>query len=87
MKKHLFILAATLVCVATACNQDVISPEDQEKEYSNIVTYIQATEESATKASIDGSTAAFSWNTGDQIAVYAGLSGAFLSGLDIGDDI
>lgn len=72
MKKHLFILAAALVCVATACNQDVISPEDQEKEYSNVVTYIQATEESATKASIDGSTAAFSWNTGDQIAVYAG---------------
>ena len=69
------ILVALLAVLTAACSQDIISPEEQDPagaDGTNIVTYIQATEESAaSKASIDGASGAFSWNTGDRIAVYA----------------
>lgn len=65
----MMILAAGLVCLA-ACQNGVLSPEEEEN--AATITYIRANEESsaATKASIDNSTAAFTWNTNDRVAVY-----------------
>jgi len=65
------ILAVGLVGL-TACQEGVLSLDELEND--NNVTYILANEESSanTKASISGSDASFTWNTKDQIAVYAG---------------
>ena len=71
MKKLYFILAAALACFATACTETEQTIVSEEPETSQI-TYIQANaNENDTKASIDGSTGAFTWNTGDQIAVFS----------------
>lgn len=73
MKKYYVILAALLL--AAACTQNgliVDDPAENEVPAAGLVTYIQAFGEQNTKASIDGSTGDFTWNTSDQIAVYAG---------------
>lgn len=71
MKKYYSILAVALVCFAAACSENELTIVSEEPETPN-VTYIQASaNEDATKSSIDGSTGAFTWNTGDQIAVFA----------------
>ena len=73
MKKYYVILAAFLL--AAACTQNgliVDDPAENEVPAAGLVTYIQAFGEQNTKASIDGSTGDFTWNTSDQIAVYAG---------------
>ena len=64
------ILAAGFVCLAS-CQKE--ANFNEELENTNTITYIQACEESsaATKASIDGTDASFTWNTSDRIAVYA----------------
>lgn len=68
-KTYLMILAAGLVCLA-ACQKEDFSIDDME---NAAITYIRANEESSTttKASIDNTTAAFTWNTNDRVAVYA----------------
>lgn len=78
MKKYLFISVA-LLAVAAACTPKESLPEDpnpqapdtQIEEPASVI-YIQARGEEQTKASVAGDTGAFSWNTGDKIAVYAG---------------
>lgn len=67
-KTYMMILVAGLVCLA-ACQKEDLSIDELK---NNAITYIRANEESsaATKASIDNTTAAFTWNTNDQIAVY-----------------
>lgn len=66
MKKYIF--GTALMCLMVACN----TLENPIPETSDAVVYIKAdSEEDITKGSVDGSTAAFKWNTGDRIAVYA----------------
>jgi hypothetical protein len=72
MKKYdLLIIAAAAICTLAACSkaieQDLSTDEPQVTEW----TYISAQGSDATKASIDGTTAAFTWNTGDKIAVWS----------------
>ena len=73
MKKY-FAFSAALLLLAVACTQKedvqpVDEPQNQVSE-APVVVYIQANGEEDTKASIDGTTGAFKWNTGDRIAVY-----------------
>ena len=70
-KTYLLLIAAGLMSLA-ACNKSI---EETVVEDDTVVsyTYIGATaKEDGTKGSIDGSTGDFTWNTGDQIAVWAG---------------
>lgn len=79
MRKTYYLLVAALVFMAAACNksesinvnESPTSP-DPEEELPVKVTYIKAEGGESTKASINDSDATFTWNTGDQIAVYAG---------------
>ena len=71
MNKNSFFFAAAVVCLAVACNKNEVREVVQD-EAPVVVTYIRAEGGESTKASVDGSTAAFTWNTGDKIAVYAG---------------
>lgn len=68
MKKYSLLFVAVLACLIAACN--VV--ENSETELSDGIIYILANgNEEATKGSVDGATAAFTWNAGDKIAVYA----------------
>ena len=74
MKKYYYILALATACLA-ACSSDdeVLNNEIVNNEpVQPVVTYISAdvNENATTRGSVDGSTAAFTWNTGDKIAVY-----------------
>lgn len=70
--KKTWIIAAAVVCLAAACNKIEEQNDTNAPEVATI-TYIKADgNESETKGSVDGSTAAFTWNTGDKIAVWAG---------------
>ena len=71
-KNYVLIFAAGLVLLATACNKNEVDGQSATQEKEAVVTYIKATaKEDDTKASIDNSTGDFTWNTGDQIAVWA----------------
>lgn len=68
MKKLLF--TALAVCIIAACGK--IDTEDPAEITTPAVTYIKADgNEDATKGSVSGTDASFSWNTGDRIAVWA----------------
>lgn len=72
MKKYLIISAALLL--AASCTQKGLNIEEPTVEIvpTDIpVTYILASGENSTKASLDGTSGAFTWNTGDKVAVYA----------------
>lgn len=70
MKKYYLIFAAALACLAAACNDNIL-PEELEESETDMVTYITAcVNDFDTKSSIDGTTGNFTWNTGDQIALY-----------------
>ena len=78
MKKYLFIIAAAATCMLVACSKEkeLRAPEttNVEEEFVHLPgwTYISATgNETATAASINGTSGAFTWNTGDQIALFA----------------
>ena len=70
MRKYCFFIAVAASGISVACNKGIEQSETQEPEVLK-VTYINAKGGENSKASIDGTTAAFTWNTGDQIAVYA----------------
>ena len=77
MKKIYFILAAALACFATACTQNELTIDPEEPDTPK-VTYLQASvDEVGTKSSINGTTGAFTWSTGDKIAVYYGVGGEY----------
>lgn len=69
MKKLSILMAASLVVMAAACNKN----EQQAKtsDAFDKITYIRAEGGETSKASINGTDASFTWNTDDQIAVYA----------------
>ena len=86
-------MAAALVIIAAACSKsEVVNETEPEPETEaeaavpaeeNVpvkVTYIKAEGGETTKASINGTDATFTWNTGDRIAVYA-------DGYKISDDL
>lgn len=67
MKKYYIILTIGLLCL-TACNKEDKISEEQN---SDKITYIKAKNgDNDSKASVDNSSAAFTWNTGDKVAVY-----------------
>lgn len=83
MKKSLFFLTAAAICLLAACDKKAaeVLPSEEAVVSEEIVlvdetpTFISARNgdaSPATLASIDGSTAAFTWSTGDQIALYSG---------------
>lgn len=88
MKKYL-IICATLLMAACSREEAIVTEEvvdevvveepQPAEDPAEKVTYIEAKSEK-TKASIDDATAAFTWNTGDKVAVYAG-------GYKISDDL
>ena len=91
MKKYLFIIAAAAMCMLAACSKEkeqIISEENVPAvKHLPGWTYISALAgDESGKASIDGTSAAFSWNTGDRIAVFSGstyhLSDALASNFD-----
>lgn len=72
MKKYLIISAALLL--AASCTQKGLNIEESTVEIVPAdvpVTHILASGENSTKASLDGTSGAFTWNTGDKVAVYA----------------
>lgn len=70
MKRYFWILAAALVSLV-ACNKNELQNGAEEEPGTPAVTYIRATGgDEASKASIDNTTAAFTWSIGDTIAVY-----------------
>ena len=70
MKKYLFVTVAAS-CLFAACTKeaDHIIPSSEELFYINAVA---SETDPNLKSSVDDATAAFTWSTGDQIAVYAG---------------
>ena len=79
MKKYSFILAAAAVSMLVACNKEQDMPvsktfaDEAQQVLAPCLTYISANGgENSVKSSIDDESAAFSWNTGDQIAVFSG---------------
>lgn len=82
MKKINYFFAVAAVFLASCSNNDEpILSENQQPETAR-VTYIRAdaNEDATTRGSVDGTTAAFTWNTGDKIAVWA-------DGYKISDDL
>ena len=70
MKRYFWILAAALVSLA-ACDKNELQNGKEEESDSSAVAYIRAIGgDDASKAFIDNTTAAFTWSTGDTIAVY-----------------
>ena len=66
MKRSFLFFTIASLCLVAAC--DVV--ENTDVDLSEAITYIRANgNENATKGSVDGS-ASFTWNTGDQIAVW-----------------
>ena len=96
MKKYLTIIAAAAICLLTACSKEKelrapaeVIAEESNPEFTHLPgwTYIGAGNgEVATAASIDDATAAFSWNTGDKIAIWAGDSYKVSAALDAAFD-
>ena len=72
MKKYYYILALATTFLAACNNEDNLSVNDTTPEGSQRITYIRAdaNEDATTRGSVDGTTAAFTWNTDDKIAVY-----------------
>ena len=65
MRKTIVIIAAVSVCLCTCSKK-----EQNVSENTSVRTvYIQA-KSADTKSNIDGTSGAFSWSVGDQIAVY-----------------
>lgn len=88
MKKYLIICATLLMAACSregiiitkeVADEVVVEEPQPAEDPAEKVTYIEAKSEK-TKASIDDATAAFTWNTGDKVAVYAG-------GYKISDDL
>ncbi len=77
--KKFYLFAAAATCLAIACNiVETPAPED-----AYLVTYIRADgNENASKSSVSGSDASFSWNTGDKIAVHTSAGYKISDGLD-----
>ena len=96
MKKYLTIIAAAAICLLTACSKEKelrapaeVVAEESNTEFTHLPgwTYIGAGNgEVATAASIDDATAAFSWNTGDKIAIWVGDSYKVSAALDASFD-
>ena len=96
MKKYLTIIAAAAICLLTACSKEKelrapaeVIAEESNPEFTHLPgwTYIGAGNgEVSTSASIDDATAAFSWNTGDKIAIWAGDSYKVSAALDAAFD-
>ena len=79
MKKYSIIIAAAAICLLTACSKEkeLRAPEEEQNIAEEVLpaNCISAViGEVATSASVDDATAAFSWNTGDKIAVWSGSS-------------
>ena len=69
MKRNiLWILAGALVCLVAACDKNGL--QDEPRVPDTMVTYIKAGNDEGTKGSVNNTTAAFTWNTGDTIAVH-----------------
>ena len=85
MKKYLFIIAAAATCLLAACSKEkdqILSEESNAPTHLPGWTYISAQSGNDTKASVDGTTSEFTWNGGDQIAVYSGSSYHISAGLN-----
>lgn len=79
MKKYLIISAAAAICLLAACSKEKEPVALEEETIAEIThlpgwTYISALngEDKGVKASVDNTTAAFTWSAGDKIAVYSG---------------
>ena len=76
MKKNLFLLIAAAACLLAACDKFAAEVPSKESSYSaEDYTLIQARNADAspaTHSNIDGTTADFTWSTGDRIALYSG---------------
>ena len=74
MKKNYILSAIALcACLLSACNKEMDTPQNEgsEENKEGVITYIRATgNENESKGSIDGTSGDFSWNVGDQIAVW-----------------
>ena len=72
MKKYYYILALVTTFLVACDNEDNLSVNDTTPEGAQRLTYIRAdaNEDATTRGSVDGTTAAFTWNTGDKVAVY-----------------
>ena len=74
MKKNYLLSAiAVCACLFTACNKenDATREDGVEENKEGVITHLRATgNENTSKGSIDGTTGDFSWNVGDQIAVW-----------------
>lgn len=81
MKKNYLLSAlAVCACLFTACNKenDTTKEEGAEENKEGVITYLRATgNENTSKGSIDGATGDFSWNVGDQIAVWDNTNGVY----------
>ena len=92
MKKNHILLTAAAICALAACSkvaEQEIPAENTPADEPQVTewTYISAlggeeNVDGSSKASINGTTAAFTWNTGDKIAVYSGDKFYFSQGLD-----
>ncbi|MBO4476391.1 MAG: hypothetical protein J5737_06700 [Bacteroidales bacterium] len=90
MKRITILFAVAATCLLASCNQKIeqIVPEESNTVARNEITYIIAdgNEDAAAKAAIDNNTAAFTWKTGDQIAVYSQAGYKTSSGLAEGGE-
>lgn len=64
----IWILAGVLICLVAGCDKNGLQHDPRVPDA--MVTYIKAGNDEGTKGSVDNTTARFSWNTGDTIAVY-----------------
>ena len=73
MKKYIYIISAAAVCLLAACAKEITEPKESAVYTKGDVTYIHANV--GTRATLDNNHAdqdtSFTWNTGDQIAIYA----------------
>ena len=81
MKKNYLLSAiAVCACLFTACNKenDATREDGVEENKEGVITHLRATgNENTSKGSIDGTTGDFSWNVGDQIAVWDNTNGVY----------
>ena len=81
MKKNYLLSAlAVCACLLTACNKEIDTTQEKgaEENKEGVITYLRATgNENTSKGSIDGTTGDFSWNVGDQIAVWDNTNGVY----------
>lgn len=81
MKKNYLLSAiAVCACLFTACNKenDATREDGVEENKEGVITHLRATgNENTSKGSIDGATGDFSWNVGDQIAVWDNTNGVY----------